>query len=237
MAGAAWLPGGADAASTAEQTCTASWYGATNENVEGAPTASGAPFRRTDMTAASRTLPFGTRVRVTDLGGGPAIVVEITDRGPFTDPDHRCIDLSAGAFHSLGADLCGGLTQVRVETVPTTTPLSSLAAGFRPIAMDDCPPGGGPAVLPTQSEDATPADDPSDAASVSKPRTREHRRTNTGLRPAPTAKAEAPAPVDSESPSDGSPWWLNHDAAWWQARWADQLQEMVDQQNAMSVGR
>ena len=63
-------------------------------------TASGAPYTGNAMTAAHRTLPFGTRVRVTDMQTGKAIVVTIDDRGPFVRG--RIIDLSPMARRALG---------------------------------------------------------------------------------------------------------------------------------------
>ncbi|MEV4616141.1 septal ring lytic transglycosylase RlpA family protein [Kitasatospora sp. NPDC049258] len=141
--GVAVLLPSAEAALPAPQNCTASWYGARDEGAEGAATASGAPFHAAEMTAASRTLPFGTVVKVTDRRSTRSVAVRITDRGPFTDPGHRCLDLSAGAFAALGANLCSGLVDVRVEPVAAGTPLTARRADFRPISMADCAPGSG----------------------------------------------------------------------------------------------
>ena len=63
-------------------------------------TASGSSFNRNLLTAAHRSLPFGTRVRVTDLATRKSVIVTITDRGPRA-PD-RVLDLSLGAARSLG---------------------------------------------------------------------------------------------------------------------------------------
>lgn len=76
----------------------ASWYG---PGFAGRRTASGEVFDPTQLTAAHRTLPFGTLVRVTDAATGAAVVVRINDRGPFV-PD-RVIDLSRGAAEVLGS--------------------------------------------------------------------------------------------------------------------------------------
>ena len=70
----------------------ASWYG---PGFYGRRTASGEVFGRDTLTAAHRTLPFGTRVRVTNLENGKTVVVRINDRGPFRR--HRVIDLAHGA--------------------------------------------------------------------------------------------------------------------------------------------
>jgi rare lipoprotein A len=63
-------------------------------------TASGQRFDMYQLTAAHRTLPLGTRVRVTNLRNGRAVVVTITDRGPFLDG--RVIDLSYAAAKRIG---------------------------------------------------------------------------------------------------------------------------------------
>ena len=70
----------------------ASWYG---PGFYGRRTASGDVFGPDTLTAAHRTLPFGTRVRVTNLENGKTVVVRINDRGPFRR--HRVIDLTHGA--------------------------------------------------------------------------------------------------------------------------------------------
>jgi rare lipoprotein A len=75
-------------------------------------TASGEPYRRTAYTAAHRTLPFGTRVRVRNLDNDREIVVRITDRGPFIKG--RIIDLSEAAAEELGLRRTG-TAQVEIE--------------------------------------------------------------------------------------------------------------------------
>jgi rare lipoprotein A (peptidoglycan hydrolase) len=74
----------------------ASYYG---EEFDSLRTASGEPFDPDAMTAAHRTLPFGTRVRVTNLANGRSTVVRINDRGPFVKG--RVLDLSYGAARAL----------------------------------------------------------------------------------------------------------------------------------------
>jgi rare lipoprotein A len=66
------------------------------------------------MTAAHRTLPFGTKVRVTNLWNGRSEVIRINDRGPFVH--HRVIDLGHGAANSLGLT-ASGIAQVRLEVL------------------------------------------------------------------------------------------------------------------------
>lgn len=77
-------------------------------------TASGATFDRYAMTAAHRSLPFGTRVRVTDLASTKSVVVRIVDRGPWIRD--RVLDLSLGAARTLGITE-RGVAQVRVEVL------------------------------------------------------------------------------------------------------------------------
>ncbi len=75
-------------------------------------TASGSPFDRNSFTAAHRSLPFGTKVRVTDVATQKSVTVTITDRGPRT-PD-RVLDLSQAAARSLGMT-DRGVVRVRAE--------------------------------------------------------------------------------------------------------------------------
>jgi rare lipoprotein A len=77
-------------------------------------TASGAPFDRNLLTAAHRSLPFGTRVRVTDLATNKSVIVVITDRGPSVRD--RVLDLSLAAARRLGIT-DRGVAQVRVEVI------------------------------------------------------------------------------------------------------------------------
>ncbi|WP_299426491.1 septal ring lytic transglycosylase RlpA family protein [uncultured Meiothermus sp.] len=87
----------------------ASWYG---PRFHGRLTANGERFNKFHMTAAHRTLPFNTRVRVTNLQNGRSIVVRINDRGPFIRG--RIIDLSFEAARQLGMHR-QGVIQVKVE--------------------------------------------------------------------------------------------------------------------------
>lgn len=86
----------------------ASWYG---ERFHGRRTASGEPFDMSDLTAAHKTLPFGTRVRVRNVNNGREVVVRINDRGPFSAK--RVIDLSHAAASALGM-LRSGVVNVQV---------------------------------------------------------------------------------------------------------------------------
>lgn len=78
------------------------------------PTASGEKFNPHGMTAAHKTLPFGTKVKVTDKRSGRSVVVRINDRGPYVNG--RIIDLSLGAAKALGIT-DAGLANVEVEPV------------------------------------------------------------------------------------------------------------------------
>jgi rare lipoprotein A len=89
-----------------------SWYG---KPFHGKKTASGEPFDMHAMTAAHRTLPLQTYVRVTNLANGRVVVVRINDRGPRLHS--RIIDLSHGAAKALGFSK-KGLTRVEVEVLP-----------------------------------------------------------------------------------------------------------------------
>lgn len=77
-------------------------------------TSSGERFNQLALTAAHRTLPFGTRVRVTNLMNNRSVVVKINDRGPYID--NRIIDLSRSAFSKIG-DTDSGLINVRIEVI------------------------------------------------------------------------------------------------------------------------
>ena len=90
----------------------ASWYG---PGFHGRLTASGEVYDMNAMTAAHRTLPFGTQVRVTNLANNASLDLVINDRGPFVG--QRVIDVSREAANKLGF-LNDGLTQVRIVAKP-----------------------------------------------------------------------------------------------------------------------
>jgi peptidoglycan lytic transglycosylase len=100
-------------ASGPSQTGSASYY---HPSLNGLMTANGETFDDSRLTAAHRTLRFGTRVRVTNLSNSKSVVVKINDRGPFVAG--RIIDLSRRAANALGF-VQKGVTRVRVQ------PLSS----------------------------------------------------------------------------------------------------------------
>lgn len=93
------------------ETGQASYYA---DGYHARPTASGELYQSTENTAAHRTLPFGTLVRVTNLKNGKSVVVRVNDRGPFVRG--RIIDLSRAAFESIGR-ASEGLLQVEIEVI------------------------------------------------------------------------------------------------------------------------
>lgn len=94
-------------------TCKASHYGL-GDGTHGGPTASGERFNRNAMTAAHKSLPLGTRIRVTNKANGQSVVVKINDRGPYISG--RCLDLSSGAFDAIG-DTGNGVMTVSYQRV------------------------------------------------------------------------------------------------------------------------
>lgn len=90
---------------------SASWYGG---QFHGRKTANGERFNMNGLTAAHRSLPFGTKVRVTNQKNGKSVVVRINDRGPFHG--NRMIDLSRGAASAV--DMLGtGVAKVKVDVL------------------------------------------------------------------------------------------------------------------------
>lgn len=92
----------------------ASWYGGT-DGLSGVRTASGGRFDPLSRTAAHRSLPFGTRVRVTFLATGRSTVVRINDRGPASAG--RIIDISRVAAEEIGLKSYG-VGEVTIEVLP-----------------------------------------------------------------------------------------------------------------------
>jgi rare lipoprotein A len=86
------------------QSGRASWYG---PGFHGRRTASGETFNTNDLTAAHRTLPFGTKVRVVNKRTGKSVVVRINDRGPYAHG--RVIDLSKASAQAIGISGVGSV--------------------------------------------------------------------------------------------------------------------------------
>lgn len=93
------------------QTGKASFYA---DKFEGSMTASGEKYKHSKKTAAHKTLPFGTKVRVTNLANNKSVEVTVNDRGPYVDG--RIIDLSRSAAEELDF-INQGLAEVRVEVI------------------------------------------------------------------------------------------------------------------------
>lgn len=113
------------------ETGEASWYGPT---FHGKTTANGERYNMLLLTAAHRTLPFGTLVKVTNLGNGKTATVRINDRGPFLKG--RILDLSYAAARALGAN-APGVIRVRLDVI-------GKASGAKPASG-----GGGAKGRPT----------------------------------------------------------------------------------------
>jgi rare lipoprotein A len=100
-----------DEATGFSETGKASFYAA---KYQSRTTASGEKYDQNAKTAAHRTLPFGTRVKVTNVENGKSVVVKINDRGPFVKG--RIIDLSKSAFKQIG-ETALGVIKVRIEVI------------------------------------------------------------------------------------------------------------------------
>ena len=100
----------------------ASWYGRLFQHKK---TASGEPYDMHDFTAAHRTLPLGSWVKVTNLKNEKSVMVRINDRGPVLKS--RILDLSYGAAMILGMD-GDGIAKVRLDLIETPT----MATNFGP---------------------------------------------------------------------------------------------------------
>ncbi|GGE56603.1 RplA family protein [Halopseudomonas oceani] len=98
-------------AAAGDESGLASYYA---DRLQNRKTANGERYRHDALTAAHRTLPFGTRVRVTNRDNGKSVVVRINDRGPFVRG--RVIDLSKSAFSRIGS-VRDGLLPVRLDVL------------------------------------------------------------------------------------------------------------------------
>jgi rare lipoprotein A len=82
--------------------------------VEGQQTASGEKFDTNDLTAAHPTLPFGTRLRVTNVATGRSVTVRVNDRGPYVPG--RVVDVSHSAADAIGM-VGSGIAKVKLDVV------------------------------------------------------------------------------------------------------------------------
>ena len=118
-----WVPTGTSQLDVGiEDRGVASWYG---ESFHGKQAANGELFDMEALTAAHRTLPLGSVVRVVNLANGKHLHVRITDRGPYVNS--RILDLSRGAAARLGM-MEGGLSVVRVQLVGERRPAALLSS-------------------------------------------------------------------------------------------------------------
>jgi len=111
LSGSLSVPRLSVAPSEEHETGVASWYG---QEFQGNATASGEVFDPNGLTAAHHTFPFGTTIRVTNLGNRKTILLRVNDRGP--NLGKRLLDVSWAAANRLGF-LHSGTTKVRVEVV------------------------------------------------------------------------------------------------------------------------
>ncbi len=111
VAGLYVRPALADLASVPRRRVMASWYGS---EFSGRRTASGAPYDPKGLTAAHKTLPLGTLIRVTNPRTGASVLVTVTDRGPFIRS--RELDLSRAAAREVGI-LSSGVASVLIEVL------------------------------------------------------------------------------------------------------------------------
>ncbi|MFD1871175.1 septal ring lytic transglycosylase RlpA family protein [Hymenobacter bucti] len=112
----------------------ASWYGRWHQGLR---TSSGERFNRFKFTCAHKSLPFGTRLRVTNIKNGKSVVVRVSDRGPFRH--QRIIDLAEVAARPLGIVVTGAATVV-AQVVPATTPLGPSATPRNLLALQAADP-------------------------------------------------------------------------------------------------
>ncbi|MBI3808698.1 MAG: septal ring lytic transglycosylase RlpA family protein [Nitrospirae bacterium] len=123
LSGCSWVPTGTPQLDVGiEDRGVASWYG---ESFHGKQVANGELFDMEALTAAHRTLPLGSVVRVVNLANGKHLHVRITDRGPYVH--RRILDLSRGAAARLGM-MERGLSVVRVQLVGERRPAALLSS-------------------------------------------------------------------------------------------------------------
>lgn len=126
----------------------ASWYG---PGFHAERTSSGEPYDMYSMTAAHKTLPIPSYVRVTHLGNGRSIVVRVNDRGPFVG--NRIIDLSYTAAYKLGM-IGTGTAPVEIRVLQPGDSSSGGATAATPVAPPSAPtPAATPAPSPAQAVD------------------------------------------------------------------------------------
>lgn len=114
------------------QTGKASFYA---DKFEGIQTASGEKYRHNKLTGAHKTLPFGTKVRITNLANDKTVEVTINDRGPYVEG--RIIDLSRSAAEQLAFENYG-LADVRLEIIdPGNGKVSDMGRSIDQVTVDE----------------------------------------------------------------------------------------------------
>lgn len=99
---------------SAQSSGRASYY---SNALHGRKMSNGERYNKNDFTCAHRTLPFGTKLRVTNMRNGKQVIVRVTDRGPFVRG--RIVDLSYAAAHAIGS-ISAGVASVRIEILKNT---------------------------------------------------------------------------------------------------------------------
>jgi rare lipoprotein A len=133
------------------KTGIASWYG---PQFNGRPTANGEIFDMNAISAAHKTLPLPSVVRVTNLGNGRSLKVRVNDRGPFAHG--RIIDMSRRGAQLLGFERAG-TAKVRVEILPgESRQLAATYTGTKVFVSDKPPPAAAPRVAVTSTALAPP---------------------------------------------------------------------------------
>jgi rare lipoprotein A len=138
------------AATKAVETGTASWYG---PDFNGKRTSSGEIYDKEKLTAAHRTLPFGTYLRVLDLDNGSSVVVRVNDRGPFAK--NRVIDLSEAAARIIGM-IPSGTARVSLTAIPKEEALAWKGGGIDGAPAIDASPDAGARASPDAGARASP---------------------------------------------------------------------------------
>lgn len=168
----------------------ASWYG---PGFHGKRTANGEAYDQRAMTAAHRTLPMPSVVRVTNLDNGSSVVLRVNDRGPFAH--NRIIDVSRAAAEQLDM-VRSGVASVRVEILPNESRrLKEIALNGGSIADQTAAMRGAPAAPPRTMVAAAPPPPPPPSAPAPRP---------AALAPTiTTVAASAPAPAPAPSTAFG----------------------------------
>lgn len=168
------------------ETGIASWYG---PGFHGRTTANGEIFDENEVTAAHRTLPLPSIVRVTNLTNGRSVVVRVNDRGPFAHG--RIIDMSRRSAQLLGFER-QGTAKVRVEILPEDTRRDQMVARG----------GGSGPVLASATPDAVPA--PVPTAVPAPPVQVSGLQAPTGAAPSPAPRRAAPVAAPAPSVGGGT---------------------------------